>query len=368
MCGIAGIVHSGNWPVDAGLLQRMTDVMQHRGPDGRGFILLDPGRREGVFFDHALPAADRRDACTIGLGHRRLSILDLEGGQQPMANEDGTVWVVFNGEIYNFQELRKTLSRLGHCFRTDHSDTEVILHAYEEWGEDCLGHFRGMFAFGLVDLNDRRLFLARDRVGKKPLVYYATPERLVFASEIKGIVEDETIPREMELTALYENPAFARFWNKEGWDYTARMQYVDIKTYLSEDILVKVDRASMLNSLEVRNPFLDHRVIELAARIPSRLKLKGYDKKYILKKMMMPELGREFLYRKKWGFGMPLGRWFKRDLGEYLQETLLGAGSFAAAYIDPGALRGMIEQHRRGPRDLSNALWSVLFLEQWGGV
>ncbi|MCG3771751.1 MAG: putative asparagine synthetase [glutamine-hydrolyzing] [Nitrosomonadaceae bacterium] len=146
------------------------------------------------------------------------------------------------------------------------------------------------------------------------------------------------------------------------------MQYFDIKTYLSEDILVKVDKASMLNSLEVRNPFLDHKVIELAARIPSRLKLKGYDKKYILKKMMMPELGREFLYRKKRGFGMPLGRWFKEDLGDYLQDTLMGADSFTSAYIDNTALRRMIAQHRSGQRDLSNALWSVLFLEQWGRI
>src|SRR6516225_7932814 len=147
MCGITGIFdYRGRGDPDRCLLRRMTSVLSHRGPDGDGFYCA-PG---------------------IGLGHRRLAIIDLSGGDQPLFNEDGTVCVVFNGEIYNFQDLMAELSTLGHVFRT-RCDTEVIVHAWEEWGEACLEHFNGMFAFALFDERRETLFLARDRLGEKPL-------------------------------------------------------------------------------------------------------------------------------------------------------------------------------------------------------
>ncbi|MEX2026694.1 MAG: asparagine synthetase B, partial [Pirellulaceae bacterium] len=151
-------------------LDRMTDMLRHRGPDGRGTHYQS--------FE---------DGSGVGLGHRRLSIIDLEGGKQPLCNEDGTVWVTFNGEIYNFGEIRQELIAAGHVFRTD-SDTEVIVHGYEQWGDECLARFRGMFAFAVWDERNRRLLLARDRLGKKPLVYHHSAGRLLFASEIKSLL------------------------------------------------------------------------------------------------------------------------------------------------------------------------------------
>ncbi|HWB12521.1 MAG TPA: asparagine synthase (glutamine-hydrolyzing) [Pirellulales bacterium] len=171
MCGIAGIVRWGARPENGREIEAMTRAVAHRGPDGEGFF-----RREGV-----------------ALGHRRLSIIDLEGGKQPMSNEDGNVWVTFNGEIYNYAELREELTAKGHRFAT-RSDTEVLVHAWEQWGEDCLHRLRGMFAFALVDFDRRELFLARDHFGIKPLVYRRGRDYLAFASELAALrnVEDET--------------------------------------------------------------------------------------------------------------------------------------------------------------------------------
>src|ERR1051325_6133515 len=149
MCGIAGIFAvDPAAPVDEVTLHRMTAALAHRGPDGEGF-LVEPG---------------------IGLGHRRLAIIDLDGGHQPMFNEDGSVAIVFNGEIYNHAALHRELAALGHRFRS-RSDTETIVHAWESWGPGCLDRLSGMFAFALWDRNRRQLFLARDRLGKKPLYY-----------------------------------------------------------------------------------------------------------------------------------------------------------------------------------------------------
>jgi len=163
----------------------MRDVMSHRGPDGAGNFL----------------SADRR----LGLGFRRLAIIDLsEKAMQPMSNEDGTLWVVFNGEIYNHAEIRAELEkRGGHCWKTDHSDTEVILHAFEEWGIDCLHKFRGMFAIALWDAKRRQLWLIRDRIGVKPLYYSIHHGRITFASEIKALLEDEQQQRGVNEEALY---------------------------------------------------------------------------------------------------------------------------------------------------------------------
>src|SRR6058998_4264113 len=166
MCGIVGIVKLNPLEtVDEECLKRMRDVLQHRGPDDKGLVIDGP----------------------VGLGHRRLAIVDVRGGHQPMANEDGTVWIVFNGEIYNHAELRPRLEACGHRYRT-RSDTETILHLYEEEGERCVERLRGMFAFAVWDRTRGRLLLARDRLGIKPLYYAVTGQELVFGSEIKAIL------------------------------------------------------------------------------------------------------------------------------------------------------------------------------------
>jgi len=181
MCGICGIYNSKGTPIDRELLSRMTSIMRHRGPDGQGAYIA-----EGV-----------------GLGHRRLSIIDLEGGTQPISNEDDSLWVVFNGEIYNFVELRQVLEARGHVFKT-RSDTEVILHAYEAWGADCVNQFNGIFAFALYDAKDKSLLLARDHLGVKPLYYVNLGDKLLFASEIKALLQDTVCPREVDPKSLGE--------------------------------------------------------------------------------------------------------------------------------------------------------------------
>ncbi len=181
MCGFVGIFDTqGQRLVDSDLLSRMNETQHHRGPD-EGGLHCEPG---------------------VGLGHRRLSIIDLASGQQPLFNEDHSVVVVYNGEIYNFSSLAKELQQLGHEFRT-HSDTEVIVHAWEQWGEACLKRFRGMFAFALWDRNRQTLFLARDRMGIKPLYYAALPDgQLIFGSELKSLLIHPDLGREFDAQAV----------------------------------------------------------------------------------------------------------------------------------------------------------------------
>ena len=180
MCGICGkLNYDRERPVASDLLQRMMDVIVHRGPDGEGQYVHGP----------------------VGLGHRRLAIIDLDTGAQPMCNEDKTVWIVYNGEIYNFKELRQELLQKGHQFSSA-SDTEVIIHAYEEYGVDCLSRLRGMFAFALWDEKEETLFLARDRVGIKPLYYCDTGGALLFGSEMKSLLVDRDIKREVNPQAI----------------------------------------------------------------------------------------------------------------------------------------------------------------------
>lgn len=181
MCGICGIFDLSGHPIDRGTLNRMSQAIRHRGPDGEGELV------DGE----------------VGLGHRRLSIIDVGGGGQPIGNEDGSIQIVFNGEIYNFVELREELLKEGHQFRT-RSDTEVIVHAYEQWGPACVRRFNGMFAFALWNVKRRELFLARDHLGVKPLYYVRIGEVLVFASEIKSLLEYPGCPREVDLEALAE--------------------------------------------------------------------------------------------------------------------------------------------------------------------
>ena len=180
MCGIAGYVHRDrSRPADAGLLARMAETLRHRGPDDDGYLCEGP----------------------VGLAMRRLQVLDLEGGAQPLYNEDRTVAVVFNGEIYNFRQLRRELEARGHTFRT-RCDTEVIVHQYEEDGADCLHRFNGMFALALWDATHRRLLLARDRMGIKPLHWMDGPTSLVFASELKALLPHPDAAAELDPVGL----------------------------------------------------------------------------------------------------------------------------------------------------------------------
>ncbi|MBW2999234.1 asparagine synthase (glutamine-hydrolyzing) [Candidatus Woesearchaeota archaeon] len=616
MCGITGIYNFRKETVDNELLKEMTNILHYRGPDDSGYFV------------------DKN----IGLGHRRLSIIDLsEKGSQPMHNEDETVWVKFNGEIYNFEELKKDLEKKGHRFYSD-TDTETIVHAYEEYGEDCVKHLRGMFAFSIWDSKNKKLFLARDRVGKKPIFYFADKERFVFASELKSLLLDDSIAKEIDMTALshyltfgyvpaplsifksikkvmpshtltvqdgkistrkywditykpklasqqyfkkklleelkqavklrmisdvplgaflsggidsssivammaklsdepvktfsigfdeepyselkyarivaekfntdhkemvvrpdaaeilpklvwhYNEPfadqaavptyylskmtrehvtvalngdggdesfagypryvvdkivryynhvpnpmrkAFTYFANKvpytnfrmisriqkglaaakmkpedryiyvmsyfdEGGlkkeisseklnslkansnnvlmdhfnecnssSITNRMMYVDIKKYIPEDLMVKVDIASMANSLEGRSPYLDHNLMEFAATIPPSLKLKGMTTKYILKKALHPLLPEEIIHRRKQGFGMPIAEWFRNDLKELSYELLVGKEARQRGYFNYGKIKQMLDQHVSGKIDYCFKLWSLLWLELW---
>ena len=624
MCGIAGIFdYRGRRDADRRLLRRMTDVIVHRGPDGDGF--------------HYAPG--------VGLGHRRLAIVDLAGGDQPIYNEDRTVCIVYNGEIYNFQPLMTELSALGHVFRT-RCDTEVIVHAWEEWGEACLDRFNGMFAFALLDEQRQTLFLARDRLGEKPLYYsFLSDGRLLFASELKSLLccpqldrrldpqaveeffafgyipdprsiysgvhklapahcllvrrgedppephaywqlrfvdgsatrkeeaEEELISRLYQsvrmrmiadvplgaflsggvdssavvammaglqaepvstfsisfgtkgfdespyaamiagrydtdhhlravdpdsfdlldrLAGIYGEPfgdssalptlrvcavarenvtvalsgdggdevfagyrryrwhcveervrrivpqglrgplfgALGALYPKLDWaprplrakatleelardtdeayfasvsvcsdvlrrrlfspaltaelqgynavevlkehmtecgseDPLSRVQYADFKTYLPGDILTKVDRASMASSLEVRVPLLDHTLVEWAARLAPRLKLRGREGKYVFKSALEPYVPSEILYRPKQGFAVPLAAWFRGPLRRRLRETLSGAVLCESGLFDVAAIASLLDQHQSGERDHSAALWTLSMFESF---
>ena len=191
MCGIAGYLAARQREELGPSLRKMATVLAHRGPDDEGF------------FEAVTPDGE----CRVGLAHRRLAIIDLSTGHQPMSNEDGAVQIVFNGEIYNFAELREELIAKGHGFRT-RSDTETIVHAYEEWGPECVRRFRGMFAFALWDARRERLFLARDRYGKKPLFLYQADGLLLFASEIKAILAVPGVSRRVDRGALWDYFAY----------------------------------------------------------------------------------------------------------------------------------------------------------------
>ncbi|UMR32069.1 amidotransferase 1, exosortase A system-associated [Massilia sp. MB5] len=187
MCGIVGILDTrGKREIDQDQLRRMNDTQHHRGPD-EGDIYVEPG---------------------VGFGHRRLSVIDISLGQQPLGNEDGSVMVCYNGEIYNYRELTAELKALGHTFKTK-SDTEVIVHAWEQWGEQCVEHFRGMFAFGLWDRNQQVMFLARDRMGVKPMYYAMLPDGFfVFSSELKALRSLNGLPREIDPQAVEDYFAY----------------------------------------------------------------------------------------------------------------------------------------------------------------
>jgi asparagine synthase (glutamine-hydrolysing) len=622
MCGITGVFDTrGKRDIDRAVLNRMNESQHHRGPD-EGSVHVEPG---------------------LGFGHRRLSIIDVSTGQQPLFNEDGSVVVVFNGEIYNYQELIPELVALGHVFRTK-SDTEVIVHAWESWGEDCVKRFRGMFAFALWDRNRATLFLARDRLGVKPLHYALLDDgSLLFGSELKSLLAHGRLNREIDPLAVeeyfalgyvaeprcifrqarklppahtlclrrgeplaapraywdvhftqdhavgtedacaelisrlqqsvrlrlisevplgaflsggvdssavvammaslspepvntcsiaFEDPAFneaafaqtvadryrtrhtvetvrsddfdlidtlARLYDEpfadssaiptyrvcqlarkhvtvalsgDGGDesfggyrryrlhlmeermraalphgvrrrlfgtlghlypkadwaprilrakttfegmartpieayfhtmsilrgpmrsslFTARLktelggydaqdvfarhaadadsddplaliQYIDLKTYLVGDINTKVDRASMAHSLEVREPLMDHPLVEWLATLPSSLKLRGGEGKFLLKKSMEPHLPREILYRPKMGFAVPLARWLRGPLRDRVRNALLGPRLAQTGWFDSAYVRRLIDAHQSGASDHSAPLWTLLMFE-----
>lgn len=625
MCGIAGIFQTrDNRPVDRDLLARMTDAMEHRGPDDRG-LHLAPG---------------------LGLGHRRLSIIDLSPlGHQPLFNEDGTVCVTFNGEIYNFPELVDRLQAAGHTFRS-RCDTEVIVHAWEEWGEDCVRHFQGMYAFAVWDERNQTLFLARDRFGEKPLYYSLLDNgEFIFASELKSLLLHPGLRRDIDpcavadyfsygyvpdprtiyrgvmklppahglvlrrgasvgapkaywdvafrvgaprseadlceelierlrkvvgmrmmadvplgaflsggvdssavvammaslstqpvntcsisfddraydesryaqqvaerfhtnhfsrvvaaddfdlldrLATFYDEPfadssalptyrvcALARervtvalsgdggdeifagyrryYWHhhedgvrrllpsflrgpvfglagalypKIDWaprwlrakatlqnlardataayfnsvsvvpdnvrrqlfsstthralqgyepievlrqhiaraqtdDGLSQIQYADLKTYLPGDILTKVDRASMAKSLEVRVPLLDHDLVQWLATLPSSIKLKGREGKYLFKKALEPHLPNEVLYRSKMGFAVPLKAWFRGPLRDRVRHIVTTGSLVESGFFDMAYLTRLVDEHQSGAFDHSSPLWTLMMFESF---
>ncbi len=629
MCGICGIVNFDNdGHIDGEILRRMCDVLKHRGPDDEGYFTgtSDSGGPPG-----------------IGLGIKRLAIIDLETGHQPIHNEDGKIWVVYNGEIYNFPELREETERRGHKYYTK-SDTETIVHLYEDYGASCVKYLRGMFAFGLWDGHRNELLLARDRLGQKPLVYTVHRGNLIFASEIKSILQYPGLKCQVNMDALHYyltyqfvpgpltmfegikklppanvllcdrkgNIKLQRYWqlnysnklklnekeysrrildllkestkmrlisdvplgaflsggldsstvvglmsrladkpvktfsvgfeeksftelkyarlvadyfhtehsefmvkpdvieilprliwhynepfadpsaiptyyigretakyvkvalNGDGgdenfagydrykanklstyygklpefvreaiirrlvrnlpestkrkdlirrlkqfvqassfsperrnvkWhsffdddmkqslysektrdrfrdfdtfgymaditgqsdaeDFLDRILYTDMMTYLPDNLLVKMDIATMANSLETRSPFLDYKLIEFSAQIPARLKLRGFTSKYILKKALKNLLPGEILYRGKMGFGLPIGEWLRGGLKSYVQEVLLHKRCIDRGYFEKETVQRLLDEHISGRVDHGYRLWILLNLELW---
>jgi len=622
MCGITGIFDTrGGRAVDGAVLQRMNDSQLHRGPD-EGSVHIESG---------------------VGLGHRRLSIIDIATGQQPLFNEDGSVVVIFNGEIYNYQDLIPELQALGHVFHTK-SDTECIVHAWEQWGDKCVERFRGMFAFALWDRNRQTFFMARDRLGVKPMYYALLDDGLlIFGSELKSLMAHGGLKRDIDPMALeeyfalgyvaeprtifrqakklppahtlairrgepvgepreywdvdfslnnpigmedaceelvrrlresvklrmiaevplgaflsggvdssavvqamaglsqgpvntcsiafddpaYNESAFAkmvadryrtnhrvetvssddfdlidtlahlydepyadssaiptyrvcqlaskhvtvalsgdggdetfggyrryklhmmeekmraslpegvrrpvfgllgRLYPKADWaprvlrakttfegmarnsveayfhsmslirqpmrgrlysaklksqlagysaldvferharrantdDPLALVQYIDTHTYLVGDINTKVDRASMAHSLEVREPLMDHELVQWVASLPSSLKLKGGEGKVMLKKAMEPHLPDDVLYRPKMGFAVPLARWFRGPLRQRVRDSLLGDNMIGSGMFNPEVLQQLVREHEGGQHDHSTPLWTLLMFD-----
>jgi len=254
MCGIAGalVFDSSDFRITGSYIDSMRDSMVHRGPDGCGTWVSPDGR--------------------VGLGHRRLSIIDLsEEAGQPMANEDGSLRLTFNGEIYNHAEIRKELNAIGgHSWRTDHSDTEVILHAFEQWGIGCLERFRGMFAFALWDERNRELWLVRDRIGVKPLYYSIHNGRVTFASEIKALLKDPQQKRAVHEEAFFHYLSFLTTPSPQT--LFEGIQKLPAGTWLRVRVNGSMEHCRYWDPLDRVEPLTDVSEEEIAERILTELR------------------------------------------------------------------------------------------------
>jgi asparagine synthetase B (glutamine-hydrolysing) len=383
---------------------------------------------------------------------RHLSIIDLVGGHQPIINEDKNILVVFNGEIFNCRKLQKELQQLGHQFNTN-SDMEVIVHAYKEYGDHCVKHFRGMFTFVLWDRKRQHLLLARDRFGKKPLTYYWDGRRLIFGSEIKSILEagasreinsialDEylvcgyipapllkeamqvRLMKEAPLGAflsggidsslvvrlmssitsqpvngkkrlrniscdfatrctcasaflpkgsrssIYSPEQFALVQKHNPFErIISRYQEVshDVHFYLTDDILVRVDKASRINSLETHAPLLDQYLVEYVSSLPATLRMHNDTLKYLLKKAAADLLPPEILSRRKQGIGVPIKQWFRGDLNNYAYELLDSPRTHQRGIFNKQFIQNPLKTHvSRRMVNLSQAIWALIYLELW---
>ena len=426
MCGIAGLISlDGRALPGPQTLDAMCRTIVHRGPDDQGTFHTD----------------------WAAIGMRRLSIIDVAGGHQPVTSAGGRIQLVFNGEIYNFRELRQTLEARGYVFQS-HSDSECIAHAYAEYGTDCFAMLRGMFAIAIVDQDRRRLVLARDRIGKKPLYLgELSPGVLGFGSELKTLLavpgwqprismdavqdffslgyipapdtifegigklppghwmsiepgQDGGAPNIVQtryshvdflpkwtddylaLVAL-ANPADLRllFGERAHADPfgSVRQRFVrsdidshaeqilsgDMDTYLVDDILVKVDRTTMANSLEARAPLLDQNLIAFAARLPFDLKLRGEQGKYLFRKVAARLLPAEVLTKRKQGFAIPLATWFRNDLRPMLLDTIGSRAFKERGIFDQAGIQRLVDEHQQGLQDRGELLWMVMVLETW---
>ncbi|VUT28002.1 MAG: asparagine synthetase B [Candidatus Syntrophoarchaeum sp. GoM_oil] len=252
MCGITGIYNLNGKIVDTRQLQAMTDSLKHRGPDDEGYILLNSNGENykeligsdsarGLHFENITDLNNIRHCFDLAFGHRRLSIIDLSSlAHQPISNEEGSLWLVYNGEIYNYVGLRRELEELGHAFKSK-SDTEVVLHAYEEWGVNCLQKFNGMWAFAIYDLNKKELFCSRDRLGIKPFYYFHNGERFVFASEIKSLLE-YGVERKPNNRIIYDFLAFG-LQDHTGETFFEEIKQLEPASYLViKDGEVKIEK------------------------------------------------------------------------------------------------------------------------------
>ena len=366
MCGIAGIVSANAATCVRKVALAMAREIAHRGPDDEG--VMEAACMDGRF--------------RIGLAHRRLSIIDLASGHQPLGNEDGSVQIVFNGEIYNFEALREELILLGHCMRT-RSDTEVIVHAYEHWGVDCAARLRGMFAFAIWDARLQQLFLARDRFGKKPL-FLACPGsgELLFASEIKAILAHRGVSPEVDLLAIRDYfayryvpapatlfrgirklmPGSAAVWQEGA---LRGILYFDQTSWLPDNLLERGDRMTMAASLEARMPFMDHELAAFVSGLPDHWRIRGTTRKYILRQAMRGLIPQAILERPKVGFRMPVSDWFRGPMKEYLRDHLCGSDARIRDYVRPQALQRIFAEHADGRQNHEKLLWAMLTLEIW---
>ncbi|RJP55269.1 MAG: asparagine synthase (glutamine-hydrolyzing) [Anaerolineaceae bacterium] len=256
MCGIFGVWNITKQPVDVQRLLGSLQKIRHRGPDDEGYLLVDSSSREAASClgpdsaEHVkLPRIERvfDSKFNVALGFRRLSILDLSpAGHQPMSNEDGSLWIVFNGEVYNYIELREELKALGYTFRTQ-SDTEVILNAYDAWGVDCLNRFNGMWGFALFDTRKNRLFCARDRFGIKPFYYHFDRKRFIFASEIKAILDYSDMERKPNDAIVYDYLNYALMDHSEETFFESVNQLLPAHSLILENGNVYIQRYWDLN-------------------------------------------------------------------------------------------------------------------------